>query len=187
MKKTAGIITMLTVLAMMAACSGNNSSTEQKKKSAEPGQVITDSTIYGKCVDAAMHSLTILSENGDTLHFSLEDFVLERRSDIQGGLLLDDKLAIIAEIHDDLHFPVKIINLTSLLGEWKSRDKDFDIEEGGTVSSHVEYESHPYTMWKIYNGRLILAPDTFDIITLSEDSLRLESDSGIFEYKRVTK
>ena len=185
MKKTTYFITMFTLLVMMAACSGNNNSTEPKKKGVTLGQTVTDSTIYGKCVDAAMHSLTILSENGDTLHFSLEDFVLERRSDIQGGLLIDDKLAIIAEIHDDLHFPVKIINLTSLLGEWKSRDKDFDIEEGGTVSSHVEYESHPYTMWKIFNGRLILAPDTFDVITLSEDSLRLESDSGIFEYKRV--
>lgn len=185
MKKTTFFITAITILTMMAACGGKSNSPEHKRQGVTPRQAITDSTIYGKCVDAAMHSMALLSENGDTLHFSLEDFVQERRSDIQGGLLIDDKLAVIAEIHDDLHFPVKIINLTSLLGEWKSRDKDFDIEEGGTVSSHVEYESHAYTTWKIFNGHLILEPDTFDIITLSDDSLRLESESGIFEYRRV--
>lgn len=185
MKNSIVYITMTTMLAVLVACGGKPSAPEHKRQGVSPRQAVADSTIYGKCVDAAMHSLAILADNGDTLHFSLEDFVQERRSEIQGGLLIDDKLAIIAEIHDDLHFPVKIINLTSLQGEWKSRDKDFDIEEGGTVSSHVEFESHPYTTWKIFNGQLVLEPDTFDIITLSDDSLRLESDSGIFEYRRV--
>ena len=174
----------LALLLMLSACGGKKEVKEVKGQSVAKAAV-GDSTIYGKCVDAAMHSLVLLTEKGDTLFFGLEDFSQERRADIQGGLLIDDKLALVAEMHDDLHFPVKIINLTTLQGEWKGAGRHFDIEEGGTVSSHAEYETTPYTTWKIFNGRLILQPDTFDVIKLNGDSLCLENDNGIYEYKRM--
>ncbi len=184
MKNNRCFIVMMSLLLLLAACGEKKEVKETKKQPATKG-VVGDSTIYGKCVDAAMHSLVLLTEKGDSLFFSLEDFSQERRADIQGGLLIDDKLAVIAELHDDLHFPAKIINLTTLQGEWKGTGRDFDIEEGGTVSSHVEYETNPYTTWKIYNGRLILESDTFDVIQLTGDSLCLENDKGIYEYRRA--
>lgn len=178
------LIALVSLLLMMAACGEKKEVKDVKKQTPAKG-VVGDSTIYGKCVDAAMHSLTMLTDKGDTLYFSLEDFSHERRADVQGGLLIDDKLAVIAELHDDLHFPSKVINLTTLQGEWKGAGRDFDIEEGGTVSTHVQYESTPYTTWKIFNGRLVLAPDTFDVTMLTGDSLCLENDKGIYEYRRV--
>ena len=78
----------------------------------------------------------------------------------------------------------KVINVTTLLGRWTSIDKDFEIEEGGTVKSAVKAESTPWTYWKIFNGRLVLNKDTFDVAGLGADSLYLENNRGIFVYKR---
>ena len=67
---------------------------------------------------------------------------------------------------------------------WTDIAKNFEIKEGGVVSSNASAESKPYTMWKIYNGRLVLNTDTFDVLALGPDSLWLECDKGIFQYKR---
>ena len=79
----------------------------------------------------------------------------------------------------------KVINLTSILGKWASLDKNFEIKDGGVVESNVAAESNPYTSWKIFNGRLVLSKDTFDVLNLGPDSLYLENDKGIFVYKRA--
>ena len=78
----------------------------------------------------------------------------------------------------------KVINLTTLLGKWTNVARNFDIKDGGVVESHVSAESKPYTSWKIYNGKLILSTDTFEITNLGPDSLYLENDNGIFAFKR---
>jgi hypothetical protein len=79
----------------------------------------------------------------------------------------------------------KFINLTTLLGKWTSLDKNFEIVEGGMVSSNVEAESNPWVSWKILNGHLLLNTDTFDIVELGADSLYIENKSGIYVYKRA--
>ena len=119
---------MTTMLAVLVACGGKPSAPEHKRQGVSPRQAVADSTIYGKCVDAAMHSLAILADNGDTLHFSLEDFVQERRSEIQGGLLIDDKLAIIAEIH-------VYREICKLIAVLKGHIRDTDIEVDAIVIS----------------------------------------------------
>lgn len=76
------------------------------------------------------------------------------------------------------------INLTSLLGNWTSLDRDFDIKEGGTIVSNMESERNPWTSWKIFNGRLVLSKDTFDVLELGPNSMSLENNEGIFVFSR---
>lgn len=141
-----------------------------------------DSTLYGTCYAAAMHSFTLLTANGDSVFFTRE--TIDEVGDLQGGLFEGDKLAVIAEKVNGEMFARKVINLNSLLGKWTSLDRNFEIKDGGEVLSAGMAESKPYTEWKILNGQLILAPDTFEIVTLGPDSLLLENSVGIFAYKR---
>lgn len=76
------------------------------------------------------------------------------------------------------------INLTTLLGNWTSLDRNFEIKEDGTVTSSLQSEKNPWTAWKIWNGKLVLSKDTFDIESLGADSLSLENKSGLFVFTR---
>lgn len=143
---------------------------------------VGDSTVYGECIDAAMNSLTLLTNSGDTVEYV---FVGEDGdADVQGGRFQGDKMAVIGVIGKDENTAQKVINITSLMGRWTSLDKNFEIKDGGVVESNVTAESNPYTSWKIFNGHLILSKDTFDIVNLDQDSLYLENDKGIFAFKR---
>lgn len=141
-----------------------------------------DTTAYGKCFGAAMNSLMLITDSGDTIAYMLE--TNDERADVQGGLFEGDKLAILANEVDGTMRATKVINLTTLLGKWTNVAKNFDIKDGGVVESHVSAESKPYTSWKIFNGRLVLSTDTFDVVNLGPDSLYLENKDGIFAFKR---
>jgi len=141
-----------------------------------------DSTLYGTCYGAAMHSFILVTANGDSIPFVRE--TVDEVGDLQGGLFEGDKLAVIAEKVGDDMFAKKVIDLNSLMGKWTSLDRNFEIKDGGEVVSQGMAESRPYTEWKILNGQLILSPDTFDIVNLGPDSLYLENSVGIFAFKR---
>lgn len=147
-----------------------------------------DSTVYGRCGEGtAMHTLELITDKGDTIVYTLEG--LDTFSNVQGGLFVGDRIAVIGRHVDGLNedmYAEKIINLTSLLGTWSSLDKEFEIAEGGNVISSTG-EPKPYTEWKVLNGKLILTPDTFDIYSLGPDSLYLENEKGIYGYKRLQK
>ena len=95
-----------------------------------------------------------------------------------------DRLAVVGKKTADGTIAEKVINMTSLTGRWTSIDKNFVIEEGGTVVSNIKAETKPWTNWKIFNGKLLLNKDTFDVVTLGADSLAIENRNGIFVYKR---
>lgn len=95
-----------------------------------------------------------------------------------------DRMAVVGTMMDGERVATKVINVTTLLGKWVSIDKNFEIEEGGTVKSNVKAETKSWTSWKIFNGHLLLNTDTFDINSLGADSLYLENKDGIFVYKR---
>lgn len=149
---------------------------------------VVDTTVYGKCGDGtAMHTLELVTDKGDTIVYTLEG--RDTCANVQGGLFVGDRIAVIGERVEGLNeemFAKKVINLTSLQGVWSSLDKKFEIVEGGTVISNTG-EPKPYTEWKILNGKLILTPDTFDVYALGPDSLYLESNNGIYGYKRMLK
>jgi len=139
-----------------------------------------DTTIYGRCADAAMHTFSLVDAKGDTIDYIIDD----AEGVVQGGLYQNDKMAVIEETVDGEQYATKVINITSLMGRWASLDKNFELKDGGVVESHREKESKTYTSWKIFNGKLILAPDTFDINMLGVDSLYLENKDGIFFFTR---
>lgn len=148
--------------------------------------LVSDSTVYGVCGEnTAMHSLELITDAGDTLRFVLNE---DENGDVNvlGGLLAGDRLAVVEgpEV-DGEKLAKKVINITTLLGKWTSLDKNFEIQDDGTVRSTVQAEKNPWTSWKIVNGRLVLNRDTFDINNLGSDSLYLENKNGIFVYKRA--
>lgn len=150
---------------------------------------VNDTTVYGVCGEGtSMHSLEIITDAGDTLVYTLlsqdAETEVETPSDVQGGLMAGDKMAVTGHKTADELVADRVINVTSLLGHWTSIDKNFTIEEGGTVHSAVKAETNPWTSWKILNGSLLLNRDTFAIDGLSADSLYLENANGIFTFKR---
>lgn len=188
----AGLIIAAIVMISLVACD------ERKARNAAQDsgytETVTDSTVYGVCgAGTSMHSVELVTDDGDTLVYAVYDApddscgVYNNNaavSKVCGGLMAGDRIAVMPRMTDNEQVAARVINITSLLGHWTSIDRNFVIEEGGTVTSSVRTESNPWTSWKILNGRLLLNRDTFDIAELGADSLFLENKRGIFAYKR---
>lgn len=177
---------LLFLVLMLAACDAKK---KQQIEDTDEVVEVNDTTVYGVCGEGtSMHSLEIITDAGDTLVYTLlsqdAETEVETPSDVQGGLMAGDKMAVTGHKTADELVADRVINVTSLLGHWTSIDKNFTIEEGGTVYSAVKAETNPWTSWKILNGSLLLNRDTFAIDGLSADSLYLENANGIFTFKR---
>ncbi|WP_278519543.1 hypothetical protein [Leyella stercorea] len=177
---------LLFLVLMLAACDAKK---KQQIEDTDEVVEVNDTTVYGVCGEGtSMHSLEIITDAGDTLVYTLlsqdAETEVETPSDVQGGLMAGDKMAVTGHKTADELVADRVINVTSLLGHWTSIDKNFTIEEGGTVHSAVKAETNPWTSWKILNGSLLLNRDTFCIECLSADSLYLENANGIFTFKR---
>ena len=86
--------------------------TQASDKDALQENGILDSTIYGKCGEnTAIHTLELITLQGDTANYVLG---VDIDIKIQGGLLIGDKLAVIAHKNEDGENIAKtVINLTS--------------------------------------------------------------------------
>lgn len=184
-------------LFMMAAAvvslAGCNVKKEKSQAVVDDEEVVADSTVYGVCGEGtSMHSLELITDAGDTITYT----ILDAEADLDGGLssgpvttvvggmMSGDKMAVTGHKVEGEMLADRVINVTSLLGHWTSLDKNFEIEEGGTVRSNVKAETNPWTSWKILNGQLLLNRDTFAIDNLGADSLAIENARGIFLFKR---
>lgn len=182
-----GGVALLFIALLMAACYGKPE--KAQPENAAEAEEVNDTTVYGVCGEGtSMHSLELITSAGDTLVYTLLDqdaeTEVETPSDVKGGLMAGDKMAVTGHKTADELVADRVINVTSLLGHWTSIDKNFTIEEGGTVHSAVKAETNTWTSWKILNGSLLLNRDTFAIDGLSADSLYLENLNGIFTFKR---
>ena len=182
-----GGVALLFLALLMAACNGKPEKAQPEK--AAEAEEVNDTTVYGVCGEGtSMHSLELITSAGDTLVYTLLDqdaeTEVETPSDVKGGLMAGDKMAVTGHKTADELVADRVINVTSLLGHWTSIDKNFTIEEGGTVHSAVKAETNTWTSWKILNGSLLLNRDTFAIDGLSADSLYQENANGIFTFKR---
>ena len=187
MKKIFSISALSLCLLLVASCGNSNKkniniSADNNDSIAD---AVADTTVYGVVgEESAMHTLQLITDAGDTITYMInaDDDV----NPVQGGILVGDRMAVIATKNvDGEDEVVKAVNLTSLIGRWTSIDKNFEILEGGVVKSNVKAEKHPWVSWKIYNGHLVLNTDTFDIDNLGADSLYLENKEGVFAYKRA--
>ena len=183
MRKTFYFIMSLFILAVAISCTDNKPKSVMSQSGEVEDSVSTnDSTIYGTMVDGGMNSIILLTDNGDTLEYLVNpDDTLEV---VKGGKINGDRFAIIGYKEYGDNFMRSAINLTSLLGNWSSLDRNFEIKEGGTVTSSLQSEKNPWTAWKIWNGKLILSKDTFDVENLGADTLSLENKAGIFVFTR---
>lgn len=173
---------------------GCNTKKEKPQVVVDDEVEVADSTVYGVCGSGtSMHSLELVTDAGDTLTYIILDSEADMDggetkgvvSNVEGGFMAGDKMAVTGmETVEGELVATRAINVTSLLGHWTSIDRNFVIEEGGTVHSEVKAETNPWTSWKILNGQLLLNRDTFDITSLSADSLYLENPKGIYTYKR---
>lgn len=186
-------VVFLVASIMLLALVGCNAKKEKPQSVAEVNDEIADSTVYGVCGDGtSMHSLQLVTDAGDTLTYTILDSEADLDgevsggivSNVEGGLMAGDKVAVTGLKVDGELIANRVINVTSLLGHWTSLDKNFEIEEGGTVRSSLKAETNPWTSWKILNGQLLLNRDTFDITSLGADSLYIENQKGIYTFKR---
>lgn len=183
MRKTFYFIMSLFILAVAISCKDDKPKSVMSQSGEVEDSVSTnDSTIYGTMVDGGMNSIILLTDNGDTLEYLVNpDDTIEV---VKGGKINGDRFAIIGYKEYGDNFMRSAINLTSLLGNWSSLDRNFEIKEGGTVTSSLQSEKNPWTAWKIWNGKLILSKDTFDVENLGADTLSLENKAGIFVFTR---
>ena len=183
MKRIFYFIMSLFILAVVFSCKDSKPKSVMSQTGEVEDSVSTnDSTIYGTMVDGGMNSIILLTDNGDTLEYLVNpDDTIEV---VKGGKINGDRFAIIGYKEYGDNFMRSAINLTSLLGNWSSLDRNFEIKEGGTVTSSLQSEKNPWTAWKIWNGKLILSKDTFDIENLGADTLSLENKAGIFVFTR---
>ena len=147
---------------------------------------VKDSTMYGTFVDGGHGGFMLKCDDE-----SVREVVIDIDNDsnvVLGGMAAGDQMAV-TYLTNGLGEKVvtKVINLTTLQATWTSLDKNFEIEKGGTVESHQQGETKPWTSWRILNGQLLLNKDTFDIDRLDGDSLFLENHDGIFAYARLKK
>ncbi len=183
------LLTILMVAAVLAGCKNGNKENNLPVEKVEDNNVLPeDTTVYGICADATSNTVTIVNSNGDSIQYVCSDVYDEegalQTKVVRGGKFVGDRLAVIGVIGEEENVASIIVNLTSLMGRWTSLDRDFEIKDGGVIESNVTAETNPYTSWKIYNGKLVLTKDTFDIYELGPDSLILENEKGIFSYKR---
>ena len=185
------IFLAVAIVMLIASC---NDKKQKSQMIADDEVEVADSTVYGVCGSGtSMHSMELITDAGDTLTYTILDAEADMDggitegivSNVEGGFMAGDKMAVTGlKTADGELVATRVINVTSLLGHWTSIDRNFMIEEGGTVHSEVKAETNPWTSWKILNGQLLLNRDTFDITSLSADSLYLENQKGIYIYKR---
>lgn len=181
------------IAAAVVFLAGCNAKKDKPQAVVDDEEMVTDSTVYGVCGEGtSMHSLELITDAGDTITYT----ILDAEADLDGGLssgpvttvvggmMSGDKMAVTGHKVEGEMLADRVINVTSLLGHWTSIDKNFEIEEGGTVRSNVKAETNPWTSWKILNGQLLLNRDTFAIDNLGADSLAIENARGIFLFKR---
>ena len=184
-------ITILAAMAILAVgCQNETKNANIPVIKDTQADLQADETKFGECVNATSNTFQLVQIDGDTLDFIVEEQYLDQNDSLVtgdvvcGGLYDGNKMAVMGTPSDEGMVVRKAINLTSLMGRWTSLDKNFEIKDGGVVESHVQNESNPYTEWKILNGKLVLSKDTFNILSIGNDSLCLENEKGIYAYKR---
>lgn len=183
MKKISTLLLSFAALLTFIACNNKKSQKVLSHSTvALENNAARDSTVYGTMVDGGMNSILLQTDKGDTIEYLINPN--DTIEVVKGGKLSGDRFAVISYTEYGDRFVRSAINITSLLGTWTSLDKNFEIKEGGTVASKIQSETDPWTSWKLFNGKLILSKDTFEINQLGADSLALENANGIFVYKR---
>ena len=181
--KKLSIAAVLLASLVIAGCGGKKNKANVEYVSTLK-QEANDSTVYGKCGEGTMmNTLELVTDSGDTVVYSIEEAAA--RGDVKGGLLAGDRMAVVPALDADNNAVASsVVNVTTLLGKWTCLDRSFELLVDGSVRSNVK-EPHPYTSWRLFNGKLLLSSDTFTISSLGPDSLLLAGSKGSVGYRRL--
>ena len=106
-------IFVLMIVAAVAFCTGCNNKKHQVPTLKAPveGADETDSTVYGVCGDGtSMHSLQLITDMGDTIEYMMID-ADDNESEVAGGLMCGDRLAVVGKKTADGTIAEKVINI----------------------------------------------------------------------------
>lgn len=160
---------------------------------------IKDVTVFGLCGEnAAMNSLQLMTDMGDTLNLNIED--ARENNQVFGNYEPGDRLAIL--MSPDQKTVKMVINESVLMGNWLmpnpidgSSEVGIRIKDGGIAES-IEQTSNNYKTWKIIDGKLELTlvregggdeeeTGWYTIDKLDADSLIFHDEEDLFEYGRA--
>ena len=160
---------------------------------------IKDVTVYGLCGEnAAMNSLQLLNDMGDTLNLNIEE--ARENNQVLGNYAPGDRLAVV--MSPDYKCVKTVINESVLMGNWLmpnpidgSSVVGIRIKDGGIAES-IEQPSIIYKTWKIIDGKLEITmvregggdeEETiwYTIDKLDADSLVYHVNDEVFEYGRA--
>ena len=160
---------------------------------------IKDVTVYGLCGEtAAMNSLQLLNDMGDTLNLNIEE--ARENNQVFGNYAPGDRLAVV--MSPDYKHVKTIINESVLMGNWLmpnpidgSSEVGIRIKDGGIAES-IEQSSIIYKTWKIIDGKLEITlvregggdeeeTNWYTIDKLDADSLIYHLNDEVFEYGRA--
>lgn len=177
------IAAVLLASLVVAGCGGKKNNGKLEYVST-PKSEPNDSTIYGVCGEGTMmNTLELVTDSGDTVSISFEEAAMH--DNVKGGVTEGDRMAVVPMLDADNNtIAASVINITSLLGKWGNLDRSFELRADGTVVGDMK-EPHPYTDWRMLNGRLVLSSDTFSIRSLGPDSLMLCGSKGNAAYRRL--
>ena len=158
-----------------------------------------DPTVYGISGEATtMNELQLITDTGDTLMYDLTP--AQEAGMVLGGLQVGDRMAVIPV--GNTKQAMKVINQTSLLGNWVmpnpldgSDEVGISIKEGGVAES-IEQPNLSYRTWRLVRGQLEIVQvqedgsgqeETYyyDIVKLGADSLVYKDLEDTFEYTRL--
>ena len=155
--------------------------------------------MYGLCGEnAAMNSLQLLNDMGDTLNLNIEE--ARENNQVFGNYAPGDRLAVV--MSPDYKHVKTIINESVLMGNWLmpnpidgSSEVGIRIKDGGIAES-IEQSSIIYKTWKIIDGKLEITlvregggdeeeTNWYTIDKLDADSLIYHLNDEVFEYGRA--
>ena len=178
---------LLVAILLLAGCRHQKTSSNVATVKVDSVAVV-DTTVYGVCGDGcAMHTLQLLTDGGDTIDCMLESSDGSVETEVKGGMSVGDRVgAVLQRDADGSVVALSAVNLTSLMGKWGSLELTFRLNPDGTVVGDMK-EPHPYTQWKMCNGKLVLPPDTFDVVALGHDTLSIRNVRETMHFKRISK
>lgn len=202
MKKITLLMLAVLVAFLQFSCGGKKKADESAYDDWEEYKVEKgDSTIFGICMDgSAMHTLQLLSDNGDTLVLDLN--TAQEREKVFGGYRVGDRMAVL--VNQENNVASMVINLNTLLGEWvmiNPMDGNSEIgmcvRDGGILES-INQSSITYQTWRLSNGKLELVgvrdfdgnyeeTEVYDFKFLTKDSLIIGNTDETLEYTRPGK
>ncbi|MCF0196108.1 MAG: hypothetical protein HUK03_02515 [Bacteroidaceae bacterium] len=195
-KMTGFVLTIAAISACNMARENKNTTTGTFNVSSQQLEGTLFATL-DKVINA--DSIQVVSDLGDTLIVKLSN-----EETMMGDPIVGNRLAI-TPLGTDFKVAYKIINVSQLIGEWlepsplaEGSYTGIDLAEGGAAIA-INSQTTEYEDWRLEKDLLLvtytakgmdvseLTVDTFNILMLTADSLRLSNSTSRFFFCRSTE